>query len=149
MIRYIDGNLLDDSHEFDVIGHVVNCFCTMGAGIAPQIKSKFPEAYEVDCATIKGDRNKLGTITHTVNTIPIVVNLYGIYDYKKLHPDEVTVKYDALRLSIRAMKEKFYGKTFGLPLLGAGLANGNWSIIEKIIEEEMMGEYVTIVRYIP
>ena len=30
-----------------------------------------------------------------------------------------------------------------------GLAGGDWTIIEKIIEEEMRGEYVTIVRYVP
>ena len=37
----------------------------------------------------------------------------------------------------------------GLPLIGAGLAGGDWTIIEKIIEEETRGEYVTIVRYVP
>ena len=30
-----------------------------------------------------------------------------------------------------------------------GLAGGDWTIIEKIIEEETRGEYVTIVRYVP
>jgi hypothetical protein len=58
------------------------------------------------------------------------------------------VDYEALRLSIRMMKEKFSGKTFGLPKLGAGLAGGTWGIIEKIIEEEMIGEYVTIVNWV-
>jgi O-acetyl-ADP-ribose deacetylase (regulator of RNase III) len=149
MIRYIDGNLLDDSHEFDVIGHGCNNFCTMGSGIAPQIKAKFPEAYEVDCATIKGDRNKLGTITHTVNTTPIVVNIYSQHGYNGRAHGEIDLDYNALRLGLRAMKKKFSGKTFGLNRLGSGLAGGDWTIIEKIIEEEMMGEMVTIVNYVP
>lgn len=152
MIRYVDGNLLTlaDNGDFDVIAHCCNCFCTMGAGIAPQIKMKYPEAYAVDCATPKGDINKLGTLSHTVNqTTPYVVNLYGMYDFRKSYPNEVMVKYDSLRLSIRTMKEKFSGKRFGLPFIGAGLANGDWSIIEKIIEEEMRGEYVTIINYKP
>lgn len=29
------------------------------------------------------------------------------------------------------------------------LAGGDWNVIERIIEEEMRGEYVTIVRYVP
>lgn len=148
MIKYTTGDLVKQSDDFEVIAHCCNCFCTFGAGIAPQIKNKFPEAFAVDCATPKGDASKLGTITYTVQqTTPVVVNLYGMYDFKKSYPGEVMVKYDSLRLALRAMKTKFSGKTFGLPFIGAGLANGDWSIIEKIIEEEMIGEYVTIVEY--
>jgi len=151
MIKYIDGDLLKLAEEgnFDVIGHCCNCFLTFGAGIAPQIKAKYPEAYAVDCATNKGDINKLGTISFTEKTTPIVVNLYGMYDFKKKHQDEVMVKYDALRSAIKLMKEKFSGKTFGFNRMGSGLAGGSWEIIEKIIEEEMRGEYVTIVNYVP
>jgi len=40
MIRYVDGDLVQMAKEgkFDVIAHGCNCFCAMGAGIAPQIK---------------------------------------------------------------------------------------------------------------
>jgi O-acetyl-ADP-ribose deacetylase (regulator of RNase III) len=50
---------------------------------------------------------------------------------------------------LKLTKEKFSGKTFGFPMMGAGLAGGDWETIEKIIQEEMIGEYVTIVRYVP
>jgi O-acetyl-ADP-ribose deacetylase (regulator of RNase III) len=149
MIRYIDGDLVRDAEKFDVIGHCCNCFNTMGAGIAPQIKHKFPEAYAVDCETIKGDENKLGTISYTENSTPIVVNLYGQYDYTGRRSGKMDLDYDALRSALKAMKEKFSGKTFGMPMIGAGLAGGDWNVIEKIIQEEMIGEYVTIVRYVP
>ncbi len=149
MIRYIDGDLVRDAEQFDVIGHCCNCFCTMGSGIAPQIKAKFPEAYVVDCATKKGDLNKLGTITYTENTTPIVVNLYGQFDYTGRRRNEMDLDYNALRTAIRSMKEKFSGKRIGLPKLGAGLAGGDWAVIERILQEELAGEYVTIVNYIP
>jgi O-acetyl-ADP-ribose deacetylase (regulator of RNase III) len=121
----------------------------MGAGIAPQIKHKFPEAYEADCETQSGDESKLGTITYTENTTPIVVNLYGQFDYTGRRSGKMDLDYDALRSALKAMREKFTGKTFGLPMIGAGLAGGDWNVIEAIIEEEMRGEYVTIVRYVP
>jgi O-acetyl-ADP-ribose deacetylase (regulator of RNase III) len=151
MIRYVDGDLLKlaDENNFDVIAHGCNCFCVMGAGIAPQIKAKYPEAYAVDCETTAGDVKKLGTITHTKNTTPIVVNIYSQYDTKGRRQGKMDLDYDALRSGIKAMKEKFSGKRFGLPQIGAGLAGGDWTIIEKIIEEEMRGEYVTIVNYVP
>jgi O-acetyl-ADP-ribose deacetylase (regulator of RNase III) len=149
MIKYVDGDLIRDSDQYEVIAHCCNCFCVMGAGIAPQIKHKFPEAYAVDCATISGDQNKLGTITYTENTTPIVVNLYGQFDYKGRQFGRMDLDYTALRKSLSAMKAKFTGKKFGMPMIGAGLAGGDWDIIERIIQEEMNGEDVTIVKYVP
>lgn len=148
MIRYITGDLVKQSDEFEVIAHCANCYCTMGSGIAPQIKAKFPEAYAADCATQKGDINKLGTISYTENTTPIIVNLYGQYDYTGRRSGKMDLDYNAIRSALKLMKEKFSGKRFGMPKIGSGLAGGDWSIIEKIIEEEMMGEYVTIVNWV-
>jgi O-acetyl-ADP-ribose deacetylase (regulator of RNase III) len=121
----------------------------MGAGIAPQIKAKYPEAYEADCKTTSGDITKLGTITHTENTTPIVVNIYSQYDTKGRRQGKIDLDYDALRSGLREVKNKFSGKRIGMPKIGAGLAGGDWNIIEKMIEEEMRGEYVTIVNYVP
>ena len=149
MIKYIDGDIVRDSDQFDVIAHGCNCFCTMGAGLAPQIKHKFPEAYDVDCATISGDRNKLGTISHTLHTTPIVVNIYSQYDYKGRRIGKMDLDYSALRSGLKAMREKFTGKKFGLPRIGSDLAGGDWNIIERIIQEELNGEDVTIVNYVP
>lgn len=149
MIRYIDGDLVRDANQFEVIAHCCNCFNTMGAGIAPQIKNKFPEAYAADCATVAGDINKLGTISYTEETTPIVVNLYGQFDYTGRRSGQMDLDYGALRKALAAMKEKFSGKMFGMPMIGAGLAGGDWNVIERIIEEEMRGELVTIVRYVP
>ncbi len=151
MIKYVDGDLLKLSEEgrFDVIGHGANCFCVMGSGIAPQIKAKYPEAYAVDCETRAGDLMKLGTITHTLNTTPTVVNIYSQYDTKGRREGKMDLDYDALRSGLKAMKEKFSGKRFGLPFIGTGLAGGDVDKVIAIIEEEMMGEYVTMVRYVP
>lgn len=147
MIKYVIGDLLvmAENGDFDVIAQCANCFNTMGSGIAPLIKARFPEAYAVDNATIKGDASKLGTITHTVNTTPIVVNIYGQYDYTGRRRHEMDLDYNALRSGLRLMKQTFSGKRFGMPKLGAGLAGGDWTIIERIIQEEFAGEYVTIV----
>jgi len=149
MIKYIDGDIIKMSDNFEVIGHCSNCFCAMGSGIAPQIKHKFPEAYKVDCETISGDESKMGTITYTKNTKPTtIVNLYGQYGYGRKN-GQMDLDYDALRKALRMAKNKFTGKSFGFPKLGSGLAGGSWDIIEQIIEEELKGEDVTVVNYVP
>jgi O-acetyl-ADP-ribose deacetylase (regulator of RNase III) len=45
------------------------------------------------------------------------------------------------------MKQRFSGK-HGMPKIGAGLAGGDWELIESIIDEELSGESVTIVNYV-
>ncbi|MGA8944018.1 MAG: hypothetical protein WB502_15090 [Thermoactinomyces sp.] len=46
MIYIQQGDLLQS--DCTVIAHQCNCFATMGAGIAKQIKERYPEAYEAD-----------------------------------------------------------------------------------------------------
>jgi len=43
------------------------------------------------------------------------------------------------------MKHEFTGKRIGLPFIGAGLAGGDWDVIEDIINDELEGEDVTVV----
>jgi O-acetyl-ADP-ribose deacetylase (regulator of RNase III) len=98
----IEGDLIKLATQgtFDVITHGCNCFCTMGAGIAPQMALVFEcnffekeiifetgvdedgEPYEHETGN-KGDINKLGTIDyeqkyiwfkHPMSKEPVVMN---------------------------------------------------------------------------
>lgn len=63
----VSGDLIRLSLEgrFDVIAHGCNCFCTMGAGIAPQMAKTFGvNFYSKEEVQYKGDINKLGTIDY-------------------------------------------------------------------------------------
>ena len=135
---------------FDLIVHGCNCFCTMGAGIAKGIKAAFPQAYEADLATQRGDRAKLGTCTSAEidqNGTPlIVVNAYTQFDWRG---GGSKVDYNAMRSCMRWIKEHHAGKRIGLPKIGAGLAGGDWPRIVTIIEEELAEENVTVVEFTP
>ena len=151
-MRVIEGDLLELAlaGEFDVIVHGCNCHCTMGAGIAKSIKARFREAYAADLATPKGDRNKLGTISFAKIERPphslVVVNAYTQYDWQG--PGR-KVDYDAVRMAMQRVKETFGGKRIGYPLIGAGLAGGDWKIIAPIIDETLANEEHTLVRFVP
>ena len=150
-MKILHGDLLAfaEAGEFEVIIHGCNCLCNMGSGIALTIKNKYPAVYEADLATKKGDKQKLGTYTFAKvgnDSEFIVVNAYTQYAYSR---DKVDVDYDAIRQVFRKIKQDFPGKKIGYPLIGAGLAGGDWNIIESIIVEELRDEDHTLVKFVP
>ena len=155
MLTYVKGDLIQLAKNgyFDCIIHGCNCFCVMGAGIAKSIAQSFPEAYVVDKKTKAGSKSKLGTFTETTiigfGSKFVVINAYTQYDYKRNNKNDINVSYSAISKVFKSIKET-YGKKdlkFGIPLIGAGLAGGNWDKIYKLIDEVMNDEDVTIVQY--
>lgn len=139
---YIEGDLLELFEEgyFDLICHGCNCFTTMGKGLAKEIKSRFRQVYFADKATMKGDREKLGTIIPVVikrGSVPtgIIINAYTQYYYGKV--DSVNVDYKAITLCFKNIYNDYKDKFIGIPLIGSGLGGGDWSIIEQIIINEL------------
>lgn len=145
-IKIVYGNLITLAEEgkFDVIGHGCNCHCVMGAGVAKAIKDRWPEAYAADLATKKGDRSKMGTFSFAQVGDLTIINLYTQYDYTRT---KVDVEYEALEEGMKRIKEAYSGKRIGFPMIGAGLAGGNWSIIKNIIDDVFEGEDVTVVVF--
>ncbi|MEM8880271.1 MAG: macro domain-containing protein [Pseudomonadota bacterium] len=123
-----------------MIVHGCNCMNTMGAGIAKSIAAAFPEAFSADKATLKGDVAKLGTISRATvirDGVHItIVNAYTQFDYKGRGRK---VDYDALRSCFRAVGHEFPNARIGYPMIGAGLAGGDWDKIAPIINQELSG----------
>jgi len=177
MYKEIYGDLIALATDgvFDVITHGCNCFCAMGAGIAPQMDLAFGcNHYQYEHDEFKGDINKLGQIAYGSTYIKpgeipraylvdktnklwesegwqkiIIVNSYTQYHYGKNHADgvEKPLDYEALTLCLRKINKKFSGKHIGLPQIGAGLAGGDWNRIKQIIQKELKDCYVTVVIY--
>lgn len=141
---------LAEQGYFDVIIHGCNCHCAMGAGIAATIRKRFPQAYDADLATESGSRDKLGSFSYADVVISdhrfTIINAYTQYDHSG---SAVLVDYDALAVVMGKIKQNFPGKRIGYPMIGAGLAGGDWTIIEKIIKEQLVGEDHTLVIYKP
>jgi O-acetyl-ADP-ribose deacetylase (regulator of RNase III) len=146
-MKYVKGNLLNMLDEFDVVLHGCNIFHTMGAGIAEQFKLRYPQVYAADVEnTIYGDRNKIGTCSRSRVGNTDVLNCYTQFEWRK-STGHMNFDYDAFRSVLKLVKEAYHGKKIGMPQLGAGLASGDWKEIEKIIEEGLVDEDVTVVIY--
>jgi O-acetyl-ADP-ribose deacetylase (regulator of RNase III) len=137
------GNLINlaKQGEFDVIIHGCNCFHTMGAGIAKDIKHHFPGAFLADKKTPFGSFAKLGTFSESEETVNghtfIVCNAYT-----QFHPgsasnsnESLDIRYNAIASALTAIQALYAGKRIGIPLIGAGLAGGSWDVIRPIIEK--------------
>ncbi len=135
--------------HFDVIIHGCNCFCTMGAGIAKQIRDNFPRAYQADLKTGLGERQKLGTYScsRIVNGTQsfTIVNGYTQFNF---YGNGVLADYASIGNVFTAVKNDFSGERIGYPKIGAGLAGGDWSIISGIIDTALEGENHTLVEYV-
>lgn len=170
----IKGDLIELAKEgkFDVISHGANCFCMMGAGIAVAMKNSFSaDKFELEAKRYRGDYNKLGQIDYepvnrktgkVINTLEdlftadidsdlltdnriehsvIVVNSYTQFDGGS------NLDYTALRMCLKKINFMFKGRSIGLPLIGCGIAGGDWNIVKQLIKAYLKDMDVTIVRY--
>lgn len=133
-IIYKKGNLINATEN--MIAHGCNNRGVMGAGVAREIRNKFPGAYQTYKDYYKLHGLELGTIIpwrdekYIMNCI--TQDGFG-KDGKKY------VSYDAIRKCMRQINKSRYhdaGQEIALPKIGAGLGGGDWKVISKIIEEE-------------
>lgn len=149
MIKYKKGSILDSTE--DIICHGCNCFCTMGGGVAWYISERWPEVYEADRKTNRGDKAKLGTWTEAMvkgsdgHSI-MVMNLYTQFNYNRF---EDLFEYEAFEKICKELNRfaRDHRASISMPLIGAGLAGGDWKRISKIIEENI--EQPVIVYVLP
>jgi len=148
----IIGNLIDlvEQGHLDIIIHGCNCFHVMGAGVAKEIKARYPRAYKADCGfTCKGDITKLGHYSWAIVSAPdghtfTIINAYTQFKYGVGGPH---VDYSAIKLVFEAIASQYTGKRIGYPLIGAGFGGGDWNIIQPIINTALQGMAHTLVTF--
>lgn len=131
--------------DFNVIIHGCNCFCTMGSGIAAQIKRAFPKAYEADCCTAKGAM-KVGHFTWAKHDQLTIINAYTQYEYGRDGKDRFDYN-GFLQILYKLCGFLSRDAKVGMPMIGAGLAGGDWERIRGMIQRELADFDVTVVIY--
>lgn len=128
-----------------VVCHQVNCTGVMGAGLAKQIKDRFPEVFRVykeRCSIWR--QNPQANLGHVQfcsilgGDGYIIANIFGqlYYGTGKRQTD-----YDALRDGLRRVSEAFSNATIRIPYgMGCGLGGGDWDIVLGIIQDELVSK---------
>jgi O-acetyl-ADP-ribose deacetylase (regulator of RNase III) len=142
-ITYIKGDLFKtDEH---VIVHGCNARGVMGSGVAAIVKEKYPEAYKRYRQFYEDFDLELGSIIPVNSNGKLIINAItqDRYGTAKRHAD-----YQAISIAIS--KVDYLLKTsniqsFAMPMIGAGLAGGDWKVISAIVESET--KYTTPIVY--
>lgn len=148
-MKIVKGNLIDmaEAGEFDIIVQGCNCHCTMGSGIAREIRERYPQTYMADLSTKQGDYNKLGNYTMaSSSTKPpssfnsdestfVIINAYTQYNFNKNWETKDVFEYDSFKLILQKLAHEYPISRFGFPMIGMGLAGGNKVKIMAMLAE--------------
>lgn len=142
------GSLL--SVKEGIIVHGCNSRGVMGSGVAKEVRSTYPQAYEVykkahDSAIEKGLHHlPLGKIIWCpISSEPprlTIANAITQKNYGRVVGVQY-VSYEAIQecFSRIAKVAKEYQLPVHFPLIGAALGGGKWEVIKPIIEKELVG----------
>lgn len=138
------GNILDNVLDNAIICHGCNKKGSMGKGIALSIKQKYGKAYKDYINAYNSNNLGLGTVIFShIRDFLFIAN--AVTQDKYWSPgdsgDIVYADYDAIRKCFKTIAafSKEQKLPVHYPMVGAGLAKGNWNIINKIICEELDG----------
>ena len=150
MITYKKGSLMDVTH-----GHIIhgcNAQGVMGGGVALQVKKKYPLCFAKYATEFITGGLALGTsVEYRVNHNLCIWNAITQEFYGN-DPHTVYVDYQAVAKCFQDIANKIFlydlmdqfTADVHLPFLGAGLANGDWVIIESLIASAFINRNVTV-----
>ncbi len=133
-IPVIRGDILRS--DTDIIVQQVNCQGVMGAGLAKQIASQYPEVlspYKKMC-NMRDTQNLLGKVLICPTRAGVrIANIFGQDRYGR---DGCYTDYAALENGLVAVVRYASQKNLSVAIphgIGCGLAGGDWTIVSEII----------------
>ena len=129
-MRMVDGDILAVNRG--IIVHQVNCQRVMGAGLALQIRKKYPRHYEDYTSRIP---HLGGLVITQVNSELYVIGVYGQERYGKSGRQ---TDYAALEKGLKAVETIAAEKRLPVYVpygIGCGLAGGSWAVVKQIIAD--------------
>lgn len=143
MIHYVQGDLFGTAAN--IIAHGCNCQGVMGSGVAKIVRDQYPDAYQRYLEKHAQEGWRLGEVQF-VSYAP------GRWIANCATQDEFLPRgichanYDAIRsamIQLKAFAVKD-GLSIAMPKIGAGLAGGDWAVIETILNEVFVDMDVTV-----
>lgn len=160
MINYLIGDATEPVGDgLKIIPHICNDIGAWGAGFVLALSNKWPEpetfyrkwhrAGHMSDVVGRREHFKLGAVQCvSINTEIIVANMIGqrgIYSRDNIPP----IRYDALNTALDTVfgVAALLSASIHAPRFGAGLAGGDWSVIEKILHEKITHYGVKVTIY--
>jgi O-acetyl-ADP-ribose deacetylase (regulator of RNase III) len=147
IIKTIKGDLFDCEQYY--LAHGVNCQGVMGAGVAKVVADKYPEvelAYREFCYRGKA-RVGIYQFTQTNDKKKAIVNMFTQEnvgtDKRQVHYGGLARAFSSLNDDLFQFESQFAKENnsnvvirpaVAIPRIGAGLAGGDWDLIQEIID---------------
>ncbi len=122
------GDILTTKARY--IAHCVNAQYAMNSGVARAIRDRYPKAYD----DYMSSKLVLGKVILSKNEPHNILHIVG-QNYYGREIGRVYVDYPALRRGIATIN-KHINEPVAFPMIGCGLAGGDWTIVSAIIKEE-------------
>lgn len=140
------GDILQniDPEKQTVILHGCNCFHKMGAGIALYLKTRYPAIYAADKETPYGEYSKLGSYSKATEGNLTILNCYTQYSTGPKFDGTPPVEYHAIKQCLLSISEQYKGWEIRTPMIGCGLAGGDWDKVKSMFDSILSNENVIV-----
>lgn len=132
-----------------VVCHQVNCMGVMGAGLAKQIRNRFPDAFRIyksQCNSWShcpsGNLGNAQFYNASEDAGYYIANIFGqtAYGTGRRQTD-----YGALREGLGRVADAFPQATIRIPYkMGCGLGGGDWDIVLDIIQDTLVSKGIDV-----
>lgn len=142
-LKYIQGDLFQTPN--DIIGHGCNCQGVMGSGVAKIVRDQYPKAYNEYREHFEDQGLNPGDAHFSLQ--PNGKWIANLMTQDRFLPRGIDhADYEGIRTAMGQLKDfaKSKGLSIAIPKIGAGLAGGDWTRIEKILEEVFSDYDITI-----
>lgn len=142
-IKYVIGDAtqpIGDKNELRIITHICNDVGAWGSGFVLAISKRWKQPEKVYRAMSK---YILGTVkTISVDHNLAIANMIAQHNTGLDTSGNPPIRYDALKSALTSLNRFaiLNSATIHMPRIGAGLAGGDWKIIETIIEDTITTE---------
>lgn len=153
MIEYKVGDATDPElpeNGTSVIAHIVNDKGGWGAGFSGALSKRYPVVEKIYRQYAEKGELELGKNIYVgISKDLFVVNMIAQHHWRP-YVDQ-PIRYEALAdclTSLHKMSRRMYFTQIFMPRIGAGLAGGDWSIIEEMINKTF-SDNISGIDYIP
>jgi len=146
MIKYVKGDLF--TTDCDIIAHGCNCRGGYGSGVAYTMSVMYPKAKSMYHEKHEEDGWNLGDVQLVLQPdgkyIANCATQDNFLPRGPIHADYGAIRACMEKIRLYAMHRNL---SIAAPKIGAGLAGGDWTVIERILKE-VFADYDITVYYL-
>lgn len=150
-IKYIKGDATSPiGNDKRLIVHICNDIGGWGKGFVVAISNKWSEPEQQYRQWFKSqDKFQLGEVQFVeVKEHIVVANMIGQHKIKRTN-GQVPIRYNAVEEGLNKVANYAHEHNFSvhMPRIGCGLAGGEWTEIEKIINQRLIEKNIEVTVY--